>query len=214
MTADSEVTKYHIDEKFIIRDVETLKVLADPLRLRIIQSIGDKPHTVKQISRLLGLPPNKLYYHINMLEEHGIIRVVDTRIVSGIIEKIYLIRAHYFTPAHDLLSTATDDGSNMRLMLDGIFEETKQSLIASMQAGLVEIGEHEDEETLKIEKSNVSSVRLMMTREQADEFSDRLKALIEECHSQEKSNDDVDVHPYRMLLVYFPQVERADDEEE
>ena len=35
------------------------------------------------------MKPNRLYYHVNLLEEHGLIRVTDTRLVSGIVERTY-----------------------------------------------------------------------------------------------------------------------------
>ena len=89
----------------MIENLETLKVVADPLRLRILDAFGDKPHTVKQIAKVLEIPPNKLYYHVNMLEEHGLIRVVNTRLVSGIVEKTYRATAYLFVFSDEVFAT-------------------------------------------------------------------------------------------------------------
>ena len=77
---------YPLEEEFIIDNVDALKMIADPLRLQIMRSL-EKPRTVKDLAAQLDIPATKLYYHVNQLETHKIIRVVDTRIVSGIIEK-------------------------------------------------------------------------------------------------------------------------------
>src|SRR5688572_24810596 len=90
-------------ESYLVTDLETLKVLADPLRLRIRELMG-KPTTVKQVAAKLDLPATKLYYHINLLEKHGLIVLVDTRVVSGIIEKHYQVSAQNVRVAKHLLS--------------------------------------------------------------------------------------------------------------
>lgn len=205
MTSETELTKYHIDERFVIEDVETLKVLADPLRLRIIQALGDTPHTVKQISKLLGIPPNKLYYHVNLLEEHRIIRVVDTRIVSGIIEKIYLLTARSYTPAPGLLSPAVQENdSNLLLMVDSIFEETKQTLLESFRAGLVTLELDETEVEERRAFSHLMSMRLSLTEDQVRTFTQRLRALVDEYCELDEANTDDTVQPFRLLMTYFP----------
>ena len=80
-----------------ITDLETLKVISDPLRLNIIQVIKDinisgALCSVKQVSERLDIPPAKLYYHVKLLEKHGFLEVTETRIVSGIVEKLYRLK--------------------------------------------------------------------------------------------------------------------------
>ena len=43
-----------------IKDLETLKVLADPLRLQIIEVLAPEPQTVNQIAQQLGLSRSRL----------------------------------------------------------------------------------------------------------------------------------------------------------
>ncbi|MCP4420888.1 MAG: helix-turn-helix transcriptional regulator, partial [Chloroflexi bacterium] len=72
---------YHelVAEEYIIRDLETLKAISHPLRIQLLKLIK-QPKTVKEIASSLEMPPTKLYYHINLLEKNGIIRVVETQI--------------------------------------------------------------------------------------------------------------------------------------
>ena len=97
MVEENAVQTVKIADAMKITDLESLKVLADPLRLSILEYLM-KPSTVKRIAEKLGKPPTKLYYHFNLLEQHGLIQLVDTRVVSGIIEKHYQATAFWPTP--------------------------------------------------------------------------------------------------------------------
>lgn len=81
--------KHQADDVFTITDLGTLKVVADARRMKIVECIVHEACSVKEIAERLNQPASQLYYHTNMLEKHGLIRMVDTRIVSGIIERWY-----------------------------------------------------------------------------------------------------------------------------
>ena len=66
------------DAQFVVRDLATLKALADPLR-RSILTLLDTARTVKDISAQLGRPADRLYYHLGLLEKHGLVRAIEER---------------------------------------------------------------------------------------------------------------------------------------
>jgi DNA-binding transcriptional ArsR family regulator len=78
-----------------VSDVETLKALADPTRLAILNELmraqaGGLPvMSVKELAAELGEPQTKLYRHIKHLEAAGLIKAVTSRVVSGIVEHRY-----------------------------------------------------------------------------------------------------------------------------
>src|SRR6476659_4447233 len=102
------------EKMYVVKDLETLKVISDTTRIRILEMLVEKACTVKELARVLNLTPTKLYYHINLLEEHGLIRVVGTRIVSGIIEKQYRVLAYSIDIDRALLNLGTE-GSDAAL---------------------------------------------------------------------------------------------------
>src|SRR5579872_2555332 len=83
-------------ETLEIDDLETLKVVADPRRKQLIDLLRQDAATVKELAAVMRVSPKSLYYHINLLQKHGLIRVVDTRLVSGITEKRYRAMAYLF----------------------------------------------------------------------------------------------------------------------
>lgn len=77
--------------------VEQSKLLGNALRVKIISLLLDKPKTAKQVSDLLGNSPGSVHYHIQKLNEGGLIELVETKEVGGIIEKYYKAKSKWFT---------------------------------------------------------------------------------------------------------------------
>lgn len=194
-------------DELVVDDLDTLKVLADPLRLRIRELMTD-PCTVKQVAEALEIQPTKLYYHINLLEKHGLIVLVDTRIVSGIIEKHYQVAALSVRVARHLLSPSSENsGEGINLTLASMLEDTKSDFIESVRDGVVKL---DDEDADIHESGQWSSTRFFLTDEQAKDLMERLQALFKEfyAHSEKQRNQD-DAHIYKMLLTFFPSSRRS-----
>ena len=68
--------------------MEAVRAVADPLRLQILIQLV-QPKTAKQVAAALNVPVTRLYYHLKLLEDQSLIRVVGRRQVSGIEEKTY-----------------------------------------------------------------------------------------------------------------------------
>lgn len=109
-----------------IRDVETIKVFADSLRLKILR-LMEKPTTVKQIASALDLPPAKLYYHVNLLVQHELIRVVGHNLETGIVEKIYQVVARNFKLVNPLIAGSDFPTEAASALFSSMLSETAQS---------------------------------------------------------------------------------------
>ena len=62
-----------------LTSVEQLRVLNDPLRMRLMGAIARRPDSAKELARRFDVPTTRLYRHLDLLEEHGFIEVVATR---------------------------------------------------------------------------------------------------------------------------------------
>jgi DNA-binding transcriptional ArsR family regulator len=91
-----------MDEVFMIRDLETLRAIADTRRLDIIFLL-ETPRTASQVAEHLGESGNSIYYHINELEKKGLVRLVETRLKGHLTEKYYQASARVYTVTPGLL---------------------------------------------------------------------------------------------------------------
>jgi DNA-binding transcriptional ArsR family regulator len=189
-------------DEFIIEDLETLKVMADPLRLRI-RELMVSPCTVKQIAAELDIPATKLYYHINLLEKHGLIVVVDAKIISGIIEKHYQVSAKMVRVANHLLSSPTDADESLELSINTLFDDTKVDLLTSIRDGAVNM----DEDCEPHLGAKLNSLRLRLTEDEARAFFAQFEELMQTFINQSLANQQAqvsDMQIYKVLGVVFP----------
>jgi DNA-binding transcriptional ArsR family regulator len=191
------------DEEFIVRDVETLKVMADPLRLQILDAMTERVCTVKQIAADLSIPPTKLYYHFKQLEEHGLIRVVDTRLVSGIVEKLYQASAYSYRVDKGLLSPGTPDSDrHINQMLSALFDDTRDDILRSIEAGVIKLSSQGPNAKPSIHDllSGRSIIRLSPQR--AEAFYARLRALVKEFGEAESGAEHEQM--YALVVALYP----------
>lgn len=212
-------TNFAPAEVFVVNDLDTLKVIADALRLRI-RSLLYKPKTVKQVAEELDLPPTKLYYHINLLEKHGFIVLVDTRVVSGIIEKQYQASSRTVRVARHLLSPDEESGEAMSLTLSTFFDVARDELIQSVRQGNVNV--EGDDDTPRHHGAMLEANRLYLTDEQAATFFEEVKTLFTRYNELSRNQHEIEeahvenMDAYYYMYALFPGTEHQpyDDEQD
>jgi len=200
--------KYIMDEftpapSLILNDLEAVKAIADPLRNQIIEVLSPAPLTVNQIAEKLGLAPSKLYYHVNLLEKHGFLRVVDTQIHGNIIEKHYWITAYDYNIEKDLLNfnvTTSDGKENIISMFLTSLDTTREDFVRSIEARAFSL-EHGAEPHPRHVINHRTVCRI--SDEHIDEFQTRLTALFEEFQLLDESDSD-EGHPWAFTAVLYP----------
>jgi DNA-binding transcriptional ArsR family regulator len=175
--ASESEERWYPEEVRIITDLETLQTVADPLRLRILALLRREPHTVKALAQELDIAPTKLYYHIKLLEERGLIGVAGTRPGPGPVEKEYGVTAYRLSVDRALLSPgapAVEDALDTFLSL--VLDHSKSEIKRSVRAGLI------DPDPAKTDPTGLTLGRLWMrlTPGEAESFHTRLRALEEE----------------------------------
>ena len=96
-----------IPEEAFITDPSQFESLSSPTRIRILKVCID-PSSVRQIADRLGVPPTRLYYHVNLLEDAGFLQVVHTRKSGARIEKLYRVAGKSITPGPELIHNVDD----------------------------------------------------------------------------------------------------------
>ena len=125
----------------VIDDVEKLRVISDPLRIKILEQASADPSqgfTAKELAAKLGTSQTKLYHHLSLMEEHGFLRVAETRMVSGIMERRYAATAHAYRVDRSLFAGGGGD-SAISDMLDALFERARADIVGAMRAGLIDM---------------------------------------------------------------------------
>ena len=209
--------KPDVKEMHLIRDLETLKVISDPFRIDIIRLIHEANMkgrfcTVKEISEVLDLPSTKLYYHINLLEKHGLIVVGDTQIVSGIIEKQYQIVAENITVDPEILTTSdiTENEKleymldSVRSFLDGTYLDVKRGLTQSF----TEKSEDKEKDSSFVMYTKST---FYLSKAQIDEMSKAIKEIEKKYDEISKKNfkEDIESKTYGLSIIIAPHSQKS-----
>lgn len=66
-------------ESLELHSADQLKALGHPLRLKVLQALGqsDKPLTNRELAELLSVDPGHLHFHVRMLQRAGLIELVE-----------------------------------------------------------------------------------------------------------------------------------------
>jgi len=182
---------------YTITDLEQVRLLADPLRLQILEHFCQEPRTTKQVAELLGEKPTKLYYHVEGLERVGLIKLVETRKKRGTLEKYY-------------------EGVAKQIRVDqSIFEKAPRpceadqellNLIASpLEVALSEIREgiHSGLVTREAVRQTaiVGCMRIRTTAARLKELSRKIEGWIADCEAADQAEGDL---TFRLMLAFYP----------
>lgn len=158
----------------IIESPEQIKAFTDPLRVKVLRILAERAATNQQIADVLGQPHAKVLYHIRFLVDVGLIKLVDTQIKGGNVEKYYRALANIF----DLRPPQGDVDSDLALAqpaLDTLWGD----MIASVK-------------TFPDYTAHIQTRRKRMTPEKAAEFIGKLRTLLNEYGWDDPTPDD---HP-------------------
>lgn len=110
------------------------RALADPLRVQLYELLAGRPQSAKELAGRVGLRPDRLYHHLDQLEDGKLIEVAGyRRLAGGKVERLYAAAA--VEPVPDDASPA-----DVALFLNAVLETTRADVNAAAQAK--EAGEH------------------------------------------------------------------------
>ena len=187
----------------IIKDLDAAKAINDPLRLQIIEVMLAAPLTVKQIADKLGLSASKLYYHVNTLEKHGLIQVVDTTIHGNIIEKHFWVTANNYQIDHELYNfkvTEAEGQENLISVALTALDTTRDDFIRSIEARAFNLEHGADPQPRHV----INTLEVCrIPDDKIEAFQDRLRELIKEFDDLDDSADD-DLQPWAFTVFMYP----------
>ncbi len=187
---------------YIVRDLDVLKVLTDPLRQQTVDMLIHEPLTPKQIAAKLGLATSKLYYHLTLLEQHGLIAVVETRTIANLIERVYRATFTYLEIDPSLLSFSTRGGQeNIYDLATSTLNVTRDDVLRSFQSRAFNLEQGIEQSRPRTAMLNRNISRLSEGQYQA--FFARLEALVTEFATADESSSSDD-QLYALTIAFYP----------
>lgn len=168
---------YDLEEVIRLERPEQMGALFDETRYLIIGMLSDKAATVSDLAGVMGKPKGTVGYHMKILEDHGLVKVVRTEKVRGIEAKYYGRTAR----TYDL--TGLLEGRHVGIAFHQAVRHMEE--IPLSETGL----------------PGMSSIRYVrISEDRAREWEKRLMELSNEFNDQPRDGDRV----YGLMLALFP----------
>jgi DNA-binding transcriptional ArsR family regulator len=182
-----------------VQQVEYLKALAAPTRLRIMYALevgGTEPRvmSVKELAEELGEPQTRLYRHVKVLESAGLIEVAATRMVSGILEQRYRSTGRDLALGPGIIRAAPDAAE---AAFNTITQMFSQQFMAAYREGRIPEGDVPESESYRQPKVLFATCRISAAR--ASAIRDQLEKIVDELHQA----DDPDGVPVNAIIAFY-----------
>src|SRR5215470_10799103 len=89
MPVNGQIPDYDLEQMVVVTAPNQLRALADRLRATLLELVLERAATVTELAQAVDRPKSTIAYHVNMLVDAGLLRVVRTRRVRAIEERYY-----------------------------------------------------------------------------------------------------------------------------
>ena len=180
-----------MQETHKINDLETVRLLSDPLKLRLLQAFADSAKTTKQVAVELGENITKLYRHVDALHDSGLLEIVDEKQKRGTIERTFQAVARRFEVDHSLFNDG-NGGNGVEAVREVIRGGETEILNALANAG-------DDDDSQPI----FMRIRGKASPAQIAELRETLNAWLESIPSDDEAPGD-DAEGYGGIIAFYP----------
>lgn len=92
----------------VIQDAAVAVAALDPMRARLLAELTE-PGSAASLAHRVGLPRQKVNYHLRALEAHGLVRPVEERRWGGIVERRFVATAASYVVSPAALGHVAND---------------------------------------------------------------------------------------------------------
>ncbi|WP_336779688.1 helix-turn-helix domain-containing protein [Paenibacillus illinoisensis] len=169
----------------VLSTIEEIKIYSDPYRIQILNMFNKqgRPSTVKEIADKLGEVPAKVHYHVKKLEKIGLLTIVSTREINGIIAK-------YYEPFQGKIHLRHEDEDHSPLkqvfrsetlkLLNEMYEQSRQMFMKQAEHGENMFGQ-------------ISDMTLYASREEVEKLYRDITKMCEPYTKRNEQKEDQEV---------------------
>ena len=179
---------------YLIDDLAGFELLSDATRIEVLEHCIN-PHSVKEIAASMDVPRTRLYHHVGMLEDAGMLAVVETRKAGALTEKVYQVAAKNFQPSEAFAKSA-NKRQLAEALLSSVMGTTRADFLRALENELFSMDKESSPKKVSIGR------RLMrLTPEHLAELIEDLETVLEKYSDLDDSDDAT---PVAVLHVVNP----------
>ena len=189
-----------------IQEIEQAGALLQPLRVELLKLMAE-PRTCTELAGVVEQTPQRVYYHVKILEKAGLIEKTSERKVRGIMEGLYQAKARSYWLSPELVGRlggkqqAQDQMSLGYLLSLAEGLQTDVGLLAQRAEG-----EH-------VPSLGLSAQIELRTAEERAAFMEDVQAIVQslaEKYGKRQGDPDGGGSLFRLMLACYPYLTEED----
>src|SRR5215211_3575371 len=96
MSSVAPIPDYELEDVRVVSSPQELRAMAEPLRSTILELVLERAATVAELASAVGRPKSTVAYHVGVLVDADMLKVVRTRKVRAMEERFYGRTARIF----------------------------------------------------------------------------------------------------------------------
>lgn len=190
-----------------IHERDRAQALLAPLRLELVE-LAATPISASEAATRLGLPRQRVNYHVRELARHHFLARAGTRKKRNMTEQLYRSVARSFLFAPDLLGPLA---AKLPDATSAVSAAELLRLSTTMQSDLIDVMERAGNEGKKIATLSLQSDFAFSTAEQRADFAAALESAIRDVIARHTEPVGTPAsNPFRLVIGCYPSVERSD----
>jgi predicted ArsR family transcriptional regulator len=180
-------------ENYIIKDIEQIKLLSDPLKLQLLQAFAEGNKTTKQVAAELGESVTKLYRHVDALHGAGLLIITQEKQKRGTVERTFRAVAKRFEADPTLFSDDDDQqGAN-----------AARDLLRVVEGEILAALAHDSSQTEQ--EAVFMRLRCKASPARIEQLRESLKEWIEAAQSDDDGDDENEnTEEIGALIAFYP----------
>ena len=178
----------------------------DPIRARILGALGEDGASAAAVAGRLGIPRQKVNYHLRLLEQRGLVAEVGERRHGGIVERVLAPTARAFVVSTAALGTVGATPEAVRDRLSASYAIALGARVVHEVGRLLD-GAQRARRRLPVLSVDVD-VRLRTAADRTA-FADDLAVAVAEIAARYHDEEDEGGRWYRLLVVAHPRPPEA-----
>ncbi|RAL22549.1 winged helix-turn-helix domain-containing protein [Thermoflavimicrobium daqui] len=194
-----------MQEAYLVQLPEQATAVLHPLRGEILAQLSE-PASATEVARKIGEKPQRVNYHLKILEKVGLVRRVGTRQVKNLVEVLYQAVARSFILADSLgvqpemLQRLQDQHSLAHLIYTS--EQIKKDALLLMD---------QTDEGEVISSATLSTQIYLASEGEREAFVQEYVSMLKELASKYQSKEVN--HPYQVVLAVYPEPRKEEENE-
>jgi len=198
--AEDERLTFEPADVYLIDDLKGFELLSHATRIEVLE-LCQEPHSVKEIAAAMGVPRTRLYHHVGMLDDAGMLAVVETRQAGALTEKVYQVAAKAFQP-----SEAFSNSANQRQLAEGILTSVMGTTRADFLRALEE-GRFSMEKDTSTKQIALGRSLMRLSPQHLEDLISDLETVLEKYNDLGNSEEAI---PVAVLHVVHPSSRQID----